>query len=732
MVVPRNVLPTRASYSTAVLERHRRRTTTAVAASTCLFCLHALSFQPRNTRAVRTAASSKLHPLASSTTQTHASKTQKVLQDWASRKRHAEDIEQTATKLVSAAAKEKWFATQRVDGNGEEEVMKERVKKEKVVEPLLGIARAEDDVTFGQLGIPPRVEKALFEKFNISFASEVQRQMIPAALSPNDLFVKDITGSGKTIALVTAIVSKSHPKLLLSAAAKQKELEDGVDVEAEDVVDAAESLVAHKGDKLYQRKGEKAKAHSQRYLHTLCMVPTRELALQLTAWIKDLSPALRHKSLKSPEAEMAAAKLVQCVVAGVDIDVQKELLKQCTPKILIGTPNRLTELYNQRAFDVSRLQLLVLDEVDRLVEARQRYDTVKTRFNKITHPLAGDLLLKRIYKHRSLARKVAGGDITAQESTNETVNINTAVISDPAKRRMQTIACSATLNNNLRRELTNMRGWMHHAVAVDVSGTTRTPDTLTHQAILFDKYGRPMTLTPPKRYQEEDKRETERAEMEPALPDTDPAIIETLAKLIHDDTVTSALVFVQSSISQTEVVQKLNALGIRAGRLSDNLDYVGHSVGKHFSKEVRAGKLEARKKDMEAWEAENGPAAGETIPDGDARPRSRPIAEYVEEQPPLTDDPAPPPRKQNTFAAHMHGTKQILVLTEPESRGLDLPTVTHVFVLGPPTSPASYVHMAGRAARFGKKGKCVTLLGGRRFEERMRGFYRLLRIEVRE
>jgi superfamily II DNA/RNA helicase len=53
---------------------------------------------------------------------------------------------------------------------------------------------------------------------------------------------------------------------------------------------------------------------------------------------------------------------------------------------------------------------------------------------------------------------------------------------------------------------------------------------------------------------------------------------------------------------------------------------------------------------------------------------------------------------------------RILVTTEAAGRGLDLPDVTHVFILGVPTTPAAYLHMAGRTARMGRPGVAITLL----------------------
>lgn len=54
----------------------------------------------------------------------------------------------------------------------------------------------------------------------------------------------------------------------------------------------------------------------------------------------------------------------------------------------------------------------------------------------------------------------------------------------------------------------------------------------------------------------------------------------------------------------------------------------------------------------------------------------------------------------------------LLVSTLASTRGLDLPELSHVFVLGMPTKQRvdTYLHIAGRVGRFGRGGKVVTLL----------------------
>jgi hypothetical protein len=53
----------------------------------------------------------------------------------------------------------------------------------------------------------------------------------------------------------------------------------------------------------------------------------------------------------------------------------------------------------------------------------------------------------------------------------------------------------------------------------------------------------------------------------------------------------------------------------------------------------------------------------------------------------------------------------LLVSTLANTRGLDLPNLSHVFVMGVPEGRVdSYTHIAGRTGRFGKSGKIVTIV----------------------
>ena len=69
--------------------------------------------------------------------------------------------------------------------------------------------------------------------------------------------------------------------------------------------------------------------------------------------------------------------------------------------------------------------------------------------------------------------------------------------------------------------------------------------------------------------------------------------------------------------------------------------------------------------------------------------------------------------RQNALSAFRSGAAQVLISSDLSARGMDLPGVTHVFNLDPPTQSQGYLHRAGRTGRAGAQGCSVLLLDPR-------------------
>ena len=529
------------------------------------------------------------------------------------------------------------------------------------------------DYTLDQLGIRPHFTQLLAKGALLSpprsssnntkdtalppilHPTSCQKNLIPTLLSGSDLLIKDVTGSGKTLGLVLAALSKSHP------------FKDSGPMRTEFMEGSAskESLVSE-----FSRSSVTS---SKKYLHTLILVPSRDLALQVTHWIHHLLGLLKSSSTPtfSVQDEILAQKKIQCLISGVDPALQITRLTQNPPQIVVGTPVRTLEILNHdpspSPLDVSNLQLLIADEIDRLITVPSRYAPIKDKFKHKVHASPGQELIHKIVQSRH--------EVTFEE-------LKKGRFADPVKKtRLQFVACSATLNSNLRLFLRNQKNWLKDPVIMNVSGTKTSPETLCHSAGLVSTKGiysldwsqsshtedskedTPSEKLEPKRKKELSKTSLEQKEEE-ALADDDPLMLSSLAHLIHSQSHKTGIIFAQSTVSVRKLVQNLKDLGLDAARLIDVTDYTAESTGS---------------------KSDTGEPANKRLP-------------------------------------------KWIVLTEHEARGLDLPHVETIFILGLPSSPASYLHMAGRAGRAGRKGNVVTLMGGQKYVSRFEKMMRLLQI----
>ena len=161
-------------------------------------------------------------------------------------------------------------------------------------------------MTFESLGLSPNILKALVDK-DYTTPSLIQEQTIPVVLKGNDVMACAQTGTGKTAGFVLPILE------LLS---------------------------------------ERRPAKSNHAL-VLVLTPTRELAAQI------------HQSvLNYGKYERINAAVV---FGGVKINPQMMRLRGGV-HILVATPGRLLDLYQQNAIRFSDIEILVLDEADRMLD----------------------------------------------------------------------------------------------------------------------------------------------------------------------------------------------------------------------------------------------------------------------------------------------------------------------------------------------------------------------------
>ena len=185
-------------------------------------------------------------------------------------------------------------------------------------------------MTFSELGLNEFILKAL------TFAgytepTPVQAQAIPAVIDGHDLLVSSQTGSGKTAAFMLPAL---HRLAALPRPPKEPRTPN------------------------QERQSARSRGARPRFQPAkpkmLVLTPTRELGLQVTTAADKYAGQLRH--LKAV-----------AILGGMPYPKQMELLSR-DPSILVATPGRLIDHMESGKIDFSDLQLLVLDEADRMLD----------------------------------------------------------------------------------------------------------------------------------------------------------------------------------------------------------------------------------------------------------------------------------------------------------------------------------------------------------------------------
>ncbi len=185
-------------------------------------------------------------------------------------------------------------------------------------------------MTFESLGLHASVIKALTEA-GYTKPTDVQAQAVPAAIEGRDLLVSSQTGSGKTAAFMLPALHKfaSAEQAVVSGKTPNQEAQ------------------AARG------RGERPRFRPAQP-KMLVLTPTRELALQVTTATAKYGSYLRRVKAIS-------------ILGGMPYPKQMQLLAK-NPEILVATPGRLIDHMESGKIDFSQLQILVLDEADRMLD----------------------------------------------------------------------------------------------------------------------------------------------------------------------------------------------------------------------------------------------------------------------------------------------------------------------------------------------------------------------------
>ncbi|GAB6849513.1 DEAD/DEAH box helicase [Paraburkholderia kururiensis] len=196
--------------------------------------------------------------------------------------------------------------------------------------PAHDAAATPEGPTFASLGLSPEIVSALTAA-GYKAPTPVQERAIPAAIAGRDLLVSSPTGSGKTAAFMLPAIER-FAQLQKAQASQPRE--------------------PRSADGQGDRRGRRPQPVARPGL--LVLTPTRELAMQVTTAASTYGKHLRRLRTLS-------------ILGGVAYGQQLMLLAK-NPEILVATPGRLLDHLERGRIDLSELQMLVLDEADRMLD----------------------------------------------------------------------------------------------------------------------------------------------------------------------------------------------------------------------------------------------------------------------------------------------------------------------------------------------------------------------------
>ncbi|KAF9229169.1 P-loop containing nucleoside triphosphate hydrolase protein [Gyrodon lividus] len=508
--------------------------------------------------------------------------------------------------------------------------------------------------TFEAAGITPLVATSLRAAFpNVQKPTAMQKKLIRATVGKQDILLQDDTGSGKSFAVMLALLSK--PRMLV----------------------------------INPEKG-KGKDDAEEGITTLLIVPHRDLAYQYLHW-------MHHVTVSREDLPFSLAKYAQVLVRHVNRTTLQNLpvrmqeaightsadddkLLQHPPHILIATPNAVLDLV-QRQPEVLRLSTLstvVVDEVDAFLHVpnsklpREHKKTVQKKLDKHVPDLAR--VLDVLYPTPRDKQRIFGHSLP---SRNELLKQGLA----PA-HRPQLVMLSATLRTRLRSALYGAFGWIqrgkvlklirkrssalpahrlgrsaiHHVLVVSQTGDIKNiagacPLNPVHNAtpVSTEDEGRVL-------YDDDDDPELQDdvdKELLKAPLNVDPAMLEAVAGTFALDVPRVALLVLPATAAVRKIIFELQQLGVNAHPF--NL----------VENEASRSQLLSRRIDV------------------------------TDENPALIVATLATVRGID-FPELSH----VFILGVPEGRAGD-----------------AYLHVAGRVGRFGRQGKVITVLEEKKVEK---------------
>jgi len=171
---------------------------------------------------------------------------------------------------------------------------------------------ADGKLRFHDLDLPPEILHAIYD-LGFKYCTPIQAEIMPSTLAGKDASGRAQTGTGKTAAFLISIFTTLLRSPLTQA--------------------------------------EKRRPGTPR---SLILAPTRELVMQIVEEAQHLSKYCPFNPIG--------------VFGGIDYEKQRRALKGKNIDIIVATPGRLLDFQRQREINLSKVEIIVIDEADRMLD----------------------------------------------------------------------------------------------------------------------------------------------------------------------------------------------------------------------------------------------------------------------------------------------------------------------------------------------------------------------------
>ncbi|KAJ1912820.1 ssDNA endonuclease and repair protein rad10 [Mycoemilia scoparia] len=588
-------------------------------------------------------------------------------------------------------------------------------------------------IDFINTGIDPTIAKAAKDIYNVETPTRLQKLVIKRMISPQrDVMIRQETGTGKTFAMLLSSLTIALRKTPTSN-------------------DAATTNNINKNNN---------NNSNNEGLKVLMVVPSRELALQINSWAMNL---LNHQIDETQKDRYR--NIIKTIVSGEGFNTKGQLapIKSNIPKILVGTPKVLLELFSDSKFRNSvaipkSLELVVIDEVDHILRLPSKNAPLKKKILRKEKPKPGQQLIDNILLNQSIVLKSKKKQDIKKKNKNHQRKVEDNEDIVPNNQRPYLIMSSATSNRDLRLFI-KKKGWTRDGKEPrlislpktnDINNTTTTtsntalstlvngkryiPLTISHSCLVIEKDGNVHNLrrieeikgyeaaTQTQTNNTQDVDEFEEFDLDASLDQTD--------RLDPND----------PSSSQEPPIPK-DSIGSHYENKEKWIESMCEAVSNILAAEntsgttlifVRTGL--STQQFMGCLYNDYGVECHELLTMfRNSNSCHLGLETDYDESVGFDDGQDLSHQPQAVVRQQQQQQQKVLVTTEQMARGIDIPNVSLVLVLDLPESIASYIHMAGRTGRFGREGgKVISIVpsGKRnRFEGRMRGLYKIVNVK---